>query len=134
MKGSCLCQAVTFNVEPPFKLFQYCHCSRCQKVTGSAHASNLFINPDQLTWTKGADNVGRFEKPDAKYFATGFCKTCGSCLPWQAKGAANMVVPAGSLDEAPPIAPKHNIYWASRAAWYIDPATLCQHDALPPKK
>jgi hypothetical protein len=36
--GSCLCGAVTFEVNPPTSKFVYCHCSRCRKATGDAHA------------------------------------------------------------------------------------------------
>ena len=46
MKGSCLCGGVVYEIDPPFKIFQYCHCSRCRKFTGSAHAANLFVPPN----------------------------------------------------------------------------------------
>lgn len=134
MKGSCLCGAVEFQVSPPFKMFQYCHCSRCRKFTGTAHASNLFVDPSQLTWTQGEDNVATFALPDTKYFGTAFCKTCGSSLPWQAQNVANVVIPAGTLDEDPECRPKHNIFWASKACWYDDPAHLEKHAELPPRK
>lgn len=134
MKGSCLCGTVHYEVEPPLRMFQYCHCSRCRKFTGSAHASNIFVHPDQFKWTRGEEAVGRFEVADAKYFATCFCKTCGSSLPWQAQGVPNMVIPAGTLDDDPEIRPKHNVFWQSKACWYTDPTTLPQHNELPPKK
>jgi hypothetical protein len=40
--GSCLCGAVSFEVSGAFDSFFLCHCSRCRKDTGSAHAANLF--------------------------------------------------------------------------------------------
>ncbi len=134
MKGSCLCGAVTYEAKPPFRLYQYCHCSRCRKFTGSAYGSNLFIHPDQFQWTQGQDLVGRFEMPDTKYFATSFCKQCGSSLPWQVQNAANVIIPAGSLDEDPEIRPKQNIFWKSKACWFSDPQSLPQFDELPPRK
>lgn len=134
MKGSCLCGSVTFEVEPPFKLFQYCHCSRCRKSSGGAHATNIFVDPAQFKWLTGEGLTGRFEMPDAKYFAKCFCKNCGASLPWQAKGGKNMVVPAGSLDEDPVIRPQQIIYWGSKAEWYVEPEHLSKHDELPPRK
>ena len=134
MKGSCLCAAVTYEVQPPFKLFQYCHCSRCRKFTGSAHASNLFVAPEQFTWLTGADCVGRYEHPEAKYFATGFCKRCGSSLPWAAQGGRNLVIPAGSLDDEPDIRPGSNVFWGSRAPWYEETCAMAKFEALPPRK
>jgi len=81
IKGSCLCQAVSYQFHGPEYVFQYCHCSRCRKFTGSAHASNIIVDPKQFEWLSGEDQVGRFEHPQAKHFATCFCKTCGSSLP-----------------------------------------------------
>ncbi len=134
LAGSCLCGEVKFEVSGPFKAFQYCHCSRCQKVTGSAHASNIFVAPEQLTWLQGEENVGRFEVEDAKYFATCFCKKCGSSLPWLTQPKNNLIIPAGSLDDELDIKPEQSIYWGSKACWYLSPSELPVHDELPTKK
>jgi len=133
MKGSCVCGTVTYEISPPFTTFQYCHCSRCRKFTGSAQAPNLFVPPAQFAWLQGHDNVGRYEHPDAKYFATSFCKTCGSSMPWAVQGGKNIVVPAGTLDEDPGIQPQQNIFWASKASWFVSPHELHKHDGLPSK-
>ncbi len=132
--GSCLCGEVSFQVSGPIKSFQYCHCSRCRKVTGTAHASNMFVAPEQLKWLTGEESVGRFEQPGAKYFATCFCKKCGSSLPWLTQPGNNLIIPAGSLDGAIDIKPKQSIYWQSRADWYQSPTDLPCHDELPQKK
>ena len=134
VRGSCLCGAVGYEFEGPVYVFQYCHCSRCRKFTGSAHGSNIIVNPKQFRWLRGEDRVGRFEHPEAKHFATCFCRNCGSSLPWLAQSGASVVVPAGTLDEDPEIRPTQNIYWGSRAPWREDPGTLEQHDELPPRK
>lgn len=134
MKGSCLCGEVSYEVDPPFRGFQYCHCGRCQKFTGSAHASNIFVAPDQFRWIKGEESVSRFEAPNAKYFATCFCKHCGSNLPWAVQTGNNVVVPAGSLDDDPLIRPNQNIFWQDKAPWYDCAFDLIQYDQLPTKK
>jgi len=134
IKGSCLCQAVTYRFHGPEYVFQYCHCSRCRKFTGSAHASNLIIDPENFEWLSGEDMVGRFEPAEAKHFATCFCKQCGSSLPWRSQSGGAMIIPAGTLDQDPGIKPTQNIYWASRAPWREDVTSLPQYDELPPRK
>ena len=134
VRGSCLCGAVSYEFEGPVYVFQYCHCSRCRKFTGSAHGSNIIVNPKQFRWLNGEDQVGRYELPDAKYFATSFCQRCGSSLPWLAQNGASVVIPAGTLDEDPEIRPTQNIFWHSRAPWREEPGALVQHDELPPRK
>ena len=133
IKGSCLCQGVTYQFHGPEFVFQYCHCSRCRKFTGSAHASNIIIDPKQFEWLSGEDLVGRFEHPDAKHFATCFCKNCGSSLPWMAQSGRSIIIPAGTLDADPEIRPTQNIFWDSRAPWREEVDALPQHAELPPR-
>ena len=134
ISGSCLCGEITYQFSGPVKVFQYCHCTRCQKFTGSAHASNIIIDPEQFQWISGETLVGRFEHPEAKHFATSFCKKCGSSLPWKTKSGKAYIVPAGTLNDDPEVKPIHNIYCADKAPWYEDPASLIKYDALPIKK
>jgi hypothetical protein len=134
MKGTCLCGNVAYEIEPPFKIFQYCHCSRCRKFTGSIHAANLFVPPPQFKWIKGEEQVGKFDLPESKYLTTAFCKTCGSSLPWAVKGGKNIVVPTGTLDEDPGIRPQQNIFCGSSAPWFIEASELPKYDELPPRK
>lgn len=131
--GSCLCQSVKYEYVGPEFVFQYCHCSRCRKFTGSAHAANIIIDPKQFKWLSGEELLGRFEQPDVAHFATCFCKNCGSSLPWLAKSGRSVVIPAGTLDQDPGIRPKQNIFWGSRAVWREAVEDLPKHDELPVK-
>lgn len=132
-KGSCLCGKARYQISGNMGIFQYCHCSRCRKVTGSAHASNLFGAPDDFQWLAGEDEVGRYDSEDTKYFANCFCKNCGSTLPWMSKSGQVVVVPAGTLDEDPGIRPHQNIFCASSASWYLGAESPPRHDELPPR-
>lgn len=131
--GSCLCSKVKYEISGNLGIFQYCHCSRCRKFTGSAHAANLLVKPEQFKWLSGEESVGRFEHPDARHFATSFCTHCGSSLPWLGKTGKAVIVPAGTLDDDPQIKPFQNIYWGSRAEWYVDASELVRYDELPNK-
>jgi len=133
-RGSCLCGSVSYQFHAPEYVFQYCHCSRCRKFTGSAHASNILVAPEQFEWLGGEEMVGRFEHPEGRHFATCFCKQCGSSLPWLAQSGKTVVIPAGTLDDDPGIRPSQNIYWNSRAPWREAVEALPNHDELPPRK
>ena len=132
--GSCLCGAVSYRFHGPEQVFQYCHCSRCRKFTGAAHSANLIVDPKNFEWLAGENFVGRYEHPEAKHFATCFCKRCGSSLPWLSQSGVSVVIPAGTLDDDPGIRPKHNIYYASRAPWREEVGALPQYDELPPRR
>ncbi len=132
--GSCLCGEVAYQVTGELRSFKYCHCSRCRKVTGSAHAANLYINPDQFKLLKGEAFYGRYELHDAQFYATGFCKQCGSNLPWLTQTGQKMIIPAGSLDDDIELKPTQNIFCESQASWYLDVSAIPKFDELPRKK
>ena len=134
ISGSCLCGEVTYQFVGAIKVFQYCHCSRCRKFTGSAHASNIIIDPAQFKWLGGEESVGRYELPEEKHFATSFCKKCGSSLPWLTKSGRAVVIPAGTLDDDPKARPTQNIYFSNKAPWFIEVCELEKYDELPVKK
>lgn len=132
--GSCLCKKVNYEITGNMGVFQYCHCSRCRKVTGSAHASNLFVSPDDFHWLSGEEYVGRYDPENTRYFATCFCKNCGSALPWLSKSGKVVIIPAGSLDGDPELKPTQNIFCGSRPAWYVHASDLPEHEEMPPRK
>jgi hypothetical protein len=117
IQGSCLCGEVKFEVSGPFRAFYLCHCSRCQKASGSAHASNIFGPASALTWISGECNISHFKLPDAQFFGTHFCKTCGCPTPIKNDEMDMAMIPAGALESEPGKAPDFNIQWDSRAAW-----------------
>jgi len=131
VRGSCLCGSVTFEVWGPFQGFHLCHCSRCRKSTGSAHASNLFTAPDNIRWLSGEELVLRYDLPTAERFARSFCGHCGSPLPYRRRDGVSLIIPAGCLDEMPPVTPDDNIFWKDRAQWYEDGLDTPHFDAYP---
>lgn len=131
LSGSCLCGEVSYAVEGPIKVFQYCHCSRCRKTTGSAHAANIFVAPEHFKWLSGEELVNRFELPEAKNYASSFCGRCGSTLPWLNKTGTTYIIPAGTLDQSPADTPMQHIHWDSKAPWYEVDTALPRHATLP---
>ena len=114
--GSCLCGKVAFEVEGEFESFYLCHCERCRKDTGSAHAANLFSSTAALRWLSGEDLVKTFDFNDTGHIKS-FCTECGSALPNLQMGGTLLVVPAGSLDCDAPIPPTAHIFVSRKANW-----------------
>src|SRR5258708_35316531 len=117
IRGSCLCGGVNLEIELPFDRFVNCHCSRCRKATGTAHATNAIVKPDAFRWIAGESHVVRYDLPSARSFATCFCRLCGSPLPHLTRSGREVIVPAGSLDDDPGGTPEAPICWSSRAPW-----------------
>lgn len=116
--GGCQCGEVTFEYVGQPKMIMNCHCSRCRKVKGAAHATNAFVAVEQLTWTSGKDNVAEYAHPGAKVFGHAFCKTCGSSLPRPRPDGSVYNIPVGSLNQPPGIEVKGHIFVGSKAPWF----------------
>mgnify|MGYP003577264693 CR=1 FL=1 len=133
LKGSCLCGAVKYEATGDPARFYHCHCSRCRKATGTGHATNLFLEPGQLKWVSGEEQVRSFKVPEAVGYTNFFCTTCGSRLPRHRSNPDVVMIPAGSLDEEAPITPQARIFLGSRSRWSCAGDTLPAHSEYPPQ-
>jgi hypothetical protein len=131
LSGSCLCGSVAYEVRAPFKHFAHCHCSRCRKATGASHATNLYVDRANFAWLRGEELTSRYDLPSAQSFATTFCRSCGSPLPHHTRSGRTIVVPAGSLNQAPQSPPQAHIFWQSRASWAGSGGDVPKFDAYP---
>ena len=133
-QGSCLCGDVAYEIStPPLRMY-LCHCSRCRKGRSSAHCANVFFNAEGFHWTRGAEHVQDFPLPGAQYFGTAFCRRCGSKLPRVSVERNMAVVPAGSLDSDPGIAPAAHIFVGSKAPWFEITDELPRFSEMPPRR
>ncbi|WP_108663292.1 GFA family protein [Acuticoccus kandeliae] len=114
--GRCLCGAARFEIAGEWESFFLCHCARCRKDTGTAHAANLFSSRAEITWLSGRETIKTFQLPGTRHVRS-FCTECGSALPSLQLDGALLVVPAGSLDTEVGIRPTAHISYASRASW-----------------
>jgi len=74
-KGACFCGAVEIAVTGAPVAMGYCHCDSCRKWSaGPVNAFTLW-QPDAVVVTKGADNIGTYNKTPQSYRK--WCKTCG---------------------------------------------------------
>lgn len=128
--GSCLCGEVTFEIEGDFENFYLCHCERCRKDTGSAHAANLFSSTAKLKWHSGEEKVRTFNFRSEGHIKS-FCTNCGSALPNIQMDGELLVVPAGSIDSDIRIRPQGHIYNASKANWDAELERVPKFEGLP---
>lgn len=128
--GSCLCGEVTFEIEGDFENFYLCHCQRCRKDTGSAHAANLFSSTAKLRWLSGKEKSKTFNFRSEGHIKS-FCTNCGSALPNIQMDGKLLVVPAGSIDSNINIKPQGHIYYANKANWDTELEKVQKFEELP---
>ena len=117
IQGSCLCGAIQFEIDQrAILLFNFCHCSRCQKRSGTAHTSQLQVPADEFRFIRGMDSMSWYES--SLGVRGSFCSTCGCRLPSYTNQDELVAVPAGLLDGDPGARPEINIHCESAAPWH----------------
>jgi hypothetical protein len=75
LKGACLCGGVEYEVTDPESM-GYCHCTRCQRWTGSSLAG-VIVAKDNFRLTNGENTIKRYE---SEFAPRNFCGNCGSSI------------------------------------------------------
>jgi hypothetical protein len=76
--GSCLCGAVTYQIDGPIGDIIQCHCQKCRKANGTAYATNAPIAKADFKLTSGQDVVKKYASSAGTERC--FCGICGSPL------------------------------------------------------
>lgn len=115
-RGSCLCRSVRYELFGDLGDFGYCHCTSCQKATGSAYAANAAVARNDFVLRAGADTLQTFESSPGKQRV--FCARCGSPIyAYLAATPEVLRVRLGTLDTPFSRAPKAHTWVSKRAAW-----------------
>ena len=116
LTGGCLCGGVRFRVDAPLVVATYCHCTRCQRRTGTAASAQARIQPGSLTVTQGEELIRTYAPPDG--FPKLFCGACGSALWSQSPADPGIIsVRLGAFDGDPGIRPSLRQFVAYAASW-----------------
>lgn len=116
-EGGCLCGAVRYTIEGEPATALVCHCTHCQKQSGSAFSTILGVpearfalTGDPLTYCDSGESGQAVERV--------FCGICGSPLISRVAMAPGVVwVKAGTLDDSSGFAPAAHIWTRSKQCW-----------------
>jgi len=116
LQGGCLCGAVRFQITAPFISAGYCHCTHCQRRTGTGSSANGRVPQEGFQLLQGEDQLRAFQPPVG--VPKLFCATCGSALfSGQPLSDEQVAVRLGALDRDPGIRPQFRQFVDSAASW-----------------
>jgi hypothetical protein len=120
LTGGCLCGGVRFEVDRPLGPASYCHCTRCQRRTGTAASAQVRVASGSLRLTQGAGLVREFAPADG--WPKCFCSACGGALWSRSPDDPELVsVRLGTFDEDPGVRPEFRQFVAFAAPWEAIP-------------
>ena len=120
LTGGCLCGRVRYEISEPFVSANYCHCTRCQRRTGTAASANGKVAEGAFRIVQGEERV-RCWKPEAG-FEKCFCTECGSALfSRNPETGGEIAVRLGTVDGDPGVRPDRRQFVAYAAVWEAIP-------------
>ncbi len=132
-QGSCLCGAVTLEVHGKIDSIIHCHCSKCRKSSGTAYATNGFVDKNDVSIKAGHEFIAAYETSPGK--KRHFCKVCASPI-----FSSNQEVPdklrlrLGILDSDIVERPGSHNFVSSRANWDDLDADLPRYEGYEPSR
>jgi hypothetical protein len=125
--GGCLCGGVRYEITEPLATASYCHCTRCQRRTGTAASANATVPRGALRVTAGEALVRCWTPPDHGWDKC-FCSICGSALWSQDRDdPERRGVRLGTLDDDPGVTFTHRQFLKYAAPWEAVPDDGLEH-------
>jgi hypothetical protein len=120
-RGRCLCGAVEYILrEEPVTLYA-CHCTDCQRQTGSSFALSMIVRREALEIISGRPGQYAVELTDGRIKQAHFCARCSTRL-WGPSSIADLtVLEPGTLDDTAWIHPVGHIWTRSAQPWVAIP-------------
>ncbi|MEZ5572207.1 MAG: GFA family protein [Halioglobus sp.] len=131
VSGSCQCGDVTYtvNAEP---LFTYaCHCSSCQKRTGSAFSLGAIIATTALD-LKGALTAWSRLSDQGNTNTRYSCASCGNIIYGLSDNNPELAkLQPGTLEDTSAVEPEVHIWTSKKQPWLTLPARVRQFETQP---
>jgi hypothetical protein len=116
LTGRCNCGAVRYELHGPLVSASYCHCTRCQRRTGTAASANARPEPGSVKVVAGEDRLRAWRAEDG--WEKLFCSDCGSAMfSRDPDDHEAMSIRMGTFDSDPGVRPGHHQFVAYAATW-----------------
>lgn len=127
VSGACQCGDITIEGDIDPDTVRVCHCTDCQKNSGSAFRLNVPVPGASFKITGKPNIYIKTTAESGNPRAQAFCPRCGSPIYTTSVGEgqqASYMVRAGILDQRDKLFPKRQIWVRSALAWVADLATV----------
>ena len=132
LEGGCGCGAVRYRLTDRPYIVHNCHCTLCQRQTGTGSAVNAFIESDRLEQLSGTLTEHEFTTGSGKTQTVVRCAQCGTPL-WSYYPRLERKVAAvrvGTLDDASAAPPDVAIFVADKPDWAPIPEGIPRFEAF----
>jgi hypothetical protein len=115
LTGGCACGGVRWELRAEPLEVGYCHCTRCQRRSGTAASINATIDESAFRVVQGEELIRTWTPEGGGSKA--FCSNCGSALWAGPAGGGVVALRLGSFDRDPGVASSYRQFVAYAAPW-----------------
>jgi hypothetical protein len=131
MQGGCICGEVRYAVTGQPLLLSICHCTTCQRRTGSAFAMTLVVKRAELKLRKGHPITRDLRTGSGAVSRHHFCNECLVRTHTEpAKQPQLSYVRPGTLDDPSQMTPTVQIWTRSAQSWALNRDFRCYEGNL----
>ncbi len=118
LTGQCACGALTYQMASEPIFVHCCHCSECQRQTGSAFVLNAIIETDRVTH-RGPVFEHSLPTPSGKGQVMTRCNECSTVVfsKYMARQGKLTYIRVGTLDDPSACPPNVQIFTSSKQPW-----------------
>ena len=131
-EGGCQCGSIRYRlIGEPIEL-SVCHCTECQRQSGSAFGMSLDVRSDEFVLLSGElrDFVRTAESGNR--LRCSFCPQCGTRIHHQTTDAVSVLsVKPGTLDDTSWLVPRLHVWTRSRHGWVLVPGDVESYEQEP---
>ena len=122
-EGGCTCRQVRYRMTSRPLFVHCCHCSWCQRETGTAFALNAMIEADRVALLAGAPEMVDTPSASGRGQKIWRCPACRVAVWSTYSGAGDKVrfVRVGTLDQPARLPPDIHIFTSTRQPWVMLP-------------
>jgi len=123
LEGGCTCHAVRYRMLTRPLFVHCCHCTWCQRETGTAFALNALIEADRILLLGGKIEIVHTPSLSGREQRISRCPQCRIAVWSNYAGAGDRVhfVRVGTLDQPDQLPPDIHIYTSSKQPWVVLP-------------
>jgi hypothetical protein len=130
LEGGCSCSAVRYRLTSAPMFVHCCHCTVCQRETGTAFVLNALIETDRVEILSGEPEPVSMPTESGRPHDIHRCPRCRIAV-WSDYGRRGVLrfVRVGTLDDPAAVPPDVHIYTRSKLPWVILPDDVPAFDA-----
>ncbi|MFT4560575.1 MAG: hypothetical protein ACI9BW_000309 [Gammaproteobacteria bacterium] len=122
LSGGCVCGQVRYELKDGPLFVHACHCSDCQRATGSAFVVNLGVASSDFV-IEGKTSTVTNPTPSGSGYDAHFCPNCATVL-WSKYHFIDLPILAlrgGTLDDPNLAPPTYHVHTRRKQSWVVLP-------------